>query len=132
MASDSAGKQTEKNHTFAQSLRHAWAGVCQVLKQERNMRFHLVAAVLAVICGWWLHISTVEWLWLALAIFTVISAEFTNTVVEALVDLIVRHHFDLNAKHAKDVAAGGGVVCRLLCRGGWPLNLCPHLLKLLN
>ena len=52
MASDSAGKQTEKNHTFAQSLRHAWAGVCQVLKQERNMRFHLVAAVLAVICGW--------------------------------------------------------------------------------
>lgn len=132
MASDSAGKQTEKNHTFAQSLRHAWAGVCQVVKQERNMRFHLVAAVLAVICGWLLHISTVEGLWLALAIFTVISAEFTNTVVEALVDLIVRHHFDLNAKHAKDVAAGA-----VLCAASFAvvvglLIFVPHLLKLLN
>ncbi|WP_423241714.1 diacylglycerol kinase family protein [Limosilactobacillus fermentum] len=68
----------------------------------------------------------------ALAIFTVISAEFTNTVVEALVDLIVRHHFDLNAKHAKDVAAGA-----VLCAASFAvvvglLIFVPHLLKLLN
>ena len=85
MASDSAGKQTEKNHTFAQSLRHAWAGVCQVLKQERNMRFHLVAAVLAVICGWWLPISTVEWLWLALAAGAVLCAASFAVVVGLLI-----------------------------------------------
>ena len=56
----------------------------------------------------------------------------TNTVVEALVDLIVRHHFDLNAKHAKDVAAGA-----VLCAASFAvvvglLIFVPHLLKLLN
>ena len=55
-----------------------------------------------------------------------------NTVVEALVDLIVRHHFDLNAKHAKDVAAGA-----VLCAASFAvvvglLIFVPHLLKLLN
>ena len=53
-------------------------------------------------------------------------------MVEALVDLIVRHHFDLNAKHAKDVAAGA-----VLCAASFAvvvglLIFVPHLLKLLN
>jgi undecaprenol kinase len=129
---DSAGKQTEKNRHFGQSLHHAWGGVVHVVKQERNMRFHLLAAVGAILLGWLLKVSTLEWLWLALAIFTVISAEFTNTVVEALVDLIVHHHYDLGAKYAKDAAAGAVLCAAVFAVVVGLLIFLPRLMKLMQ
>ena len=96
------------------------------------MRFHLLAAVGAILLGWLLKVSTLEWLWLALAIFTVISAEFTNTVVEALVDLIVHHHYDLGAKYAKDVAAGAVLCAAVFAVVVGLLIFLPRLMKLMQ
>lgn len=107
MSTGSPGKQTEKNHHFRQALRHSWAGACWVIQAERNMRLHLLAAGLALVCGLWLGLTRQEWLWIVLAIFSVWGAEFANTVVESLVDLVVAHQYEIDAKRAKDVAAGG-------------------------
>ena len=46
-------------------------------------------------------------MWILLAIFLVFSAEFLNTVTEAVTDLLSEHHYDRYVKRAKDVAAGG-------------------------
>lgn len=99
-------KQTEKNRHFTQAFRHAIAGVWTVVADERNMRYHLVAAVVAVVAGWYYAISELEWLMVVLAIFFVVASEFANTIAESLADLIVGDRYDPLVKKVKDVAAG--------------------------
>lgn len=99
--------QVDKNHHLLQAMGHAYDGIITMLKEERNMRFHVLAAILVVLAGWYLQISTNDWLWILLVIFLVFAAEFLNTVTEAVTDLLVHHHYDISVKKAKDVAAGG-------------------------
>ena len=58
---------------------------------------------IAAIC---FHLRAWEWLWILLSIFLVVTGEMINTIVEALVDLTVGHHYHPLAKLAKDMAAG--------------------------
>lgn len=103
-------KQLNKNKSFWQSLMHALTGVYSLVVSERNFRKHLVLAIIAILLGLWLDLNLNEWLWVILAIFVVVVAEVLNTVVEAMVDLIVGRHFEVAAKKAKDVAAGGVLI----------------------
>jgi len=107
MASSDKNKQTGKNRAFVQSLGHAWDGLRALFHYERNFRKHLLVGSLAVIAGAILRLSLNEWLWLVLAIFLVLIAETLNTIVEAVVDLVVGTTYHDLAKRAKDVAAGG-------------------------
>lgn len=106
-------KQTVKNTHLIQAMKHAMAGVWTVVRNERNMRYHLVASLFAIGFGWYFRISELEWLMIALAIFFVIASEFANTIAESLVDLIVQHHYDPLAKRVKDVAAGSVLLAAL-------------------
>lgn len=107
MALNDKSKQTGKNRAFRQSLGHAWDGLRALFRYERNFRKHLVVGTLAVIAGAILRLTLNEWLWLVLAIFLVLIAETLNTIVEAVVDLIVGETYHDLAKRAKDIAAGG-------------------------
>lgn len=107
MASSDKNKQTGKNRAFVQSLGHAWDGLRALFHYERNFRKHLLVGSLAVIAGAILRLTLNEWLWLVLAIFLVLIAETLNTIVEAVVDLVVGTTYHDLAKRAKDVAAGG-------------------------
>ncbi|SUP61324.1 Undecaprenol kinase [Weissella viridescens] len=71
------------------------------------MRFHLVAAILVLCLGIYLGIGRSDWIWITIAVSMVIMSEFVNTMVEAIVDLIVGERYEPLAKVAKDVAAGG-------------------------
>ncbi len=106
-------RQTTKNHNLGQSMRHAVAGLVEVVRLERNMRWHLLAGLLVLGCGWWLHLDRGDWLWLVLAIFMVIQSELANTVVENVVDLLTAHHYAVAAKYAKDLAAAAVLVAAL-------------------
>ncbi|WP_341778355.1 diacylglycerol kinase family protein [Levilactobacillus sp. HBUAS70063] len=107
MASSDKHQQTSKNRAFVQSLGHAWDGLRALFHYERNFRKHLAVGSLAVIAGVILRLTLNEWLWLVLAIFLVLIAETLNTIVEAVVDLVVGTTYHDLAKRAKDVAAGG-------------------------
>ncbi|QBP17983.1 diacylglycerol kinase family protein [Acetilactobacillus jinshanensis] len=98
--------QITKNKNFCQSLGHAWDGIIDLFKEERNFRFHTCAAMTVVVIGLILHVSLEDWSWLLVAIFAVLVMEGVNTVVENMVDLEVGHHYNLRAKHIKDIAAG--------------------------
>jgi len=100
-------KQTTKNKNFIQSFIHAMQGIFSLVTTERNFRKHLLFGMLAVILGFILNLNLGQWLWIILAIFSVISSEALNTIVESVVDLIVGPKYDDLAKKAKDVAAGG-------------------------
>ncbi len=90
----SNGSPAHKNKHFSQSLRHALHGVGSALKRERNLRFDLFASVVVIIAGFWLQVTRRDWLWLVLAMISVIAAELANSVVEALVRLQVGPDFD--------------------------------------
>lgn len=70
------------------------------------MKKHAVSAVLAVIAGFVFKVSVIEWLFLLLSIFLVITFEIVNSAIENVVDLASDYHFSMLAKNAKDMAAG--------------------------
>ena len=99
-------KQTEKNSNFLTSLKHALHGILTVIQEERNMKAHLCIAFLAIIISFFSKLSALEWC-ILLCIFIVFLMEILNTVVENLVDLLVKKEYHIEAKKAKDIAAGG-------------------------
>lgn len=94
------------------SFRNAAAGIADVCRSERHMRFHLLATVLAGIAGWRLGVSRTDWLWLLAAVSTVWIAETVNSAVERMVDLVSPEFHPL-AGAAKDMAAGAVLIAAL-------------------
>lgn len=111
------------NANRVDSFRHAVEGWWYVLRTQRNAWIHAVATVLVVAVAAWLDVTLVGWGLLILAIGMVWTAEFINTAVEAVVDLISPGYHPL-AKISKDVmaaavllAAGSAVLIGLLVLG---------------
>jgi diacylglycerol kinase len=94
-----------KRRSLGESFAAAMDGVGQVLRTERNMKIHLLAATLAVLAGWFCKISRVEWGILVLTIFLVLVTETINTAIEKSIDLITPAYHPL-AGLAKNMAAG--------------------------
>ncbi|HEM6116187.1 diacylglycerol kinase family protein [Streptococcus pluranimalium] len=99
-----------KNRTLTASMEFAITGVVNAYKEERNMRKHMISALLAIIAGLIFQLSALEWLFLLLSIFLVISFEIINSAIENVVDLASDYHFSMLAKNAKDMAAGAVLV----------------------
>lgn len=105
-----AGRQAAISTSgFWRSFSFAGQGVWHVVRTQRNMRVHLLAASAAIAAGLVLRISAVDWACVLSAIGLVLTAEALNTVVEALVDLCTDEFHPL-AKIAKDTAAGAVLI----------------------
>lgn len=94
-----------KNKNFLQSFSHALEGIAHTIKNERNMRFHILASILVIIAGILFRLSFTEFAVLFFAIGLVIASEMANTMVERIIDILYKS-YDENAKIIKDVAAG--------------------------
>jgi undecaprenol kinase len=103
-------KKTGRAATLLESFYHAFHGIYLGLKEERNLRIHMCAAIVVTGMGIWLKLDTVAWLSICLAMGLVITAEFLNTALEHLVDLSSRGQYHLSARYAKDTAAAA-VLC---------------------
>lgn len=90
------------------SFGHAIGGVSRVVK-ERNMRIHIVVAVVVIACGFLLKLSALEWIAIALASGGVFASETFNTAIEMLSDRVC-DSYDANIKLVKDVAAAAVVI----------------------
>ncbi|MDO5078147.1 diacylglycerol kinase family protein [Streptococcus minor] len=107
---DNNSQKKWKNRDLVASMEFAITGVLTAFKEERNMRKHLMSAILALLAGLIFQISATEWLFLLLAIFLVIVLEIINSAIENVVDLASGYHFSMLAKNAKDMAAGAVLV----------------------
>jgi len=92
-------------HKVIDSFNAAIAGVVYVLKTQRNIRIHYVAAGLVLILSIILKLTVHDLLFLLSAIVLVLVLEMINTAIEATIDLIAETYHPL-ARAAKDVAAG--------------------------
>jgi diacylglycerol kinase (ATP) len=91
---------------------HAWNGLLHTVLYQRNMRMHIVAAVLVGLVGSGIPLGLAEKVTLIFCVLLVFFAEILNTALEHLVDLAVQE-FDEKARVAKDAAAAGVLVLAL-------------------
>jgi diacylglycerol kinase len=99
------------NSSFAswvKSFGFAFNGL-RLVWNERNFRFHLIAAVGVCILGFLLDVSNSEWLILAITIGWVLSMEALNTALEHLADAVTEAPHP-TIKKAKDVAAAAVLI----------------------
>ena len=101
---------------FFAGFRYAASGLCRCIRWERNFRFHLVAAGLALFLGWAYGLGRGQTAVLWLAIGLVLALEALNTAVEAAVDLCCPGRNPL-AKAAKDAAAAAVLLAALASVG---------------
>lgn len=125
-------KQTDKNHTFFQSFRHALEGLRTTLADEKNFKHHFVIATFVLLLGFLFGVSKLDWLWLIVVIFLVLIAELWNTAVEYLIDLLVAKHYDPLAKKVKDVSAAIVLVAAFLAAIVGVIIFMPYILNFLN
>ena len=91
------------------SFKYAFNGIFTSFKTEKNMKIHLIIAILVVVLGFVLKISKIEWIICTVVISIVISAELFNTAIETVVDMITIEKNE-KAKIAKDVSAGAVLI----------------------
>jgi undecaprenol kinase/diacylglycerol kinase (ATP) len=96
-----------RRHTI--SFKNAFAGIGLAFKTQPNFRVHCLLAIIAIIAGIWLELSTLEWALIVFTIIWVLLTEMINTAIESMVDLITTEYRQ-EAKIAKDVAAGSVVL----------------------
>ncbi|OGE29601.1 hypothetical protein A2772_02250 [Candidatus Daviesbacteria bacterium RIFCSPHIGHO2_01_FULL_38_8b] len=91
------------------SFKYAFEGIVSALKQEPNLKFHFLAALLVIIISFLLNISKSDWIIIIFLIGFVISVELTNTAIEAVVDHVIQTNHP-GAKLAKDISAGAVLI----------------------
>lgn len=98
-----------KNKTFFSATRNALNGIIHAFKTEKNLRIDYLIGTLVLITSLFFDFSKTELICLFITIGFVIFAEMINSTVEYIVNLITTE-YNLNAKAAKDIAAGGVLI----------------------
>ncbi len=98
---------------FFKGFIYALRGIVTALKSERNLRFHIFAAISVTIAGFVFDISQIDWMMQTIAIGLVITAELMNTAIEYLTDLVSPEKNDIAGK-VKDIAAGAVLISAIV------------------
>jgi diacylglycerol kinase len=94
---------------YINSFIYAMSGISYAFRSQFNMRFHILAASIVLICSAIFHLSPAEWCIIMLCIASVIASELINTSLELNVD-ISSPEYNERAGHAKDLAAAAVLV----------------------
>lgn len=92
-----------------ESFNNAITGIIDTVRTERNMKIHLIVALIVLISSFFFDITKYEFLILAVTITMVIAAELINTSIEAAIDMTTNYYHPL-AKIAKNAAAGAVLI----------------------
>ncbi len=94
------------------SFNYAFEGIIHVLRTQRNLRIHFLAAVLVFGAAIAVGVTRLQLIALLFAIAFVLVAEMLNTAIEGVIDVSTTS-FDPNAKLAKDIAAGAVLIASI-------------------
>ncbi len=115
--------------TFIESVGFAIEGIKVAIRYNRNIRIHIVIAVLVVISTFIFGLNQFEKAIICMIILLVISAEMINTAIEEVVDLVTKDYRE-EAKYAKDVSAGMVLIVAAGSIAVGFLVFTPHVLKM--
>ena len=98
-------KRTDRSSNLIESFDYALKGLIYAIKTERNMRIHVISAILVLLVSLFLRLSRMELAVLILVIALVLVTEILNTASELLVNMVTEKHHPI-AKIIKDLSAG--------------------------
>lgn len=99
----------KKRKKLRNSFKYAFEGVHRELKEEQNLKIHILIMILVIIAGFTLKLSPMEWIICIILFGFVIALELVNTAIELTVDLAMPE-IHPKAKAAKDIAAAAVLV----------------------
>ena len=100
---------SRRSPTILDSFNYASEGIIHVLRTQRNLRIHFLAAVIVLVVAVVVSVSKLELIALLLAIAFVFITEMINSAIEQAID-VATTSFDPLAKLAKDIAAGAVLI----------------------
>jgi diacylglycerol kinase (ATP) len=99
----------QKDNSFfsgrLKSVSFAVKGAIKLITTEHSIMVQFFIGIFISIVGFFMHISTTEWLFQTLAIGLVMSVEGINTAVEKIADFIHPNYHE-RIGFIKDIAAG--------------------------
>lgn len=101
---------------FLKSLKYALRGILYCINNERNMRFHTVAAFFSIVMSPFFDLTRGEFGLLLLTCGVVMGAELFNTVAEDLCDALIEG-FSQSVRAVKDLASGAVLVTAIFAAG---------------
>lgn len=112
---------------FLNGFKHAWRGICYLLKTERNARFHLGMTLLVGLFAVVLKVNRVEAALLFFAVVLVFAIEIINTAIENALDhLHPSQHFKIGI--IKDALAGAVLISSIIAAVVGLLIFVPYIL----
>ncbi len=90
---------------FLKSMGYALNGLFYALKTERNVQIWLGVMLATFGIAFWLEVSQIEFILIALWMCGIGTSEYLNTAIEKLSDRVTTEH-DEQIKNVKDVSAG--------------------------
>lgn len=101
------------HQTLYKAFGHALKGMTNFFRNDRNGRIHFFTAIVVVITGIVLKLSTMEWCVILLCVAGVIGFEMLNHALEKLCDAV---HPEIHPliKITKDVAAAAVLWCAVI------------------
>jgi diacylglycerol kinase (ATP) len=94
------------------SFNYAIEGIIHTVRTQRNMRIHMIAALVVLTACFFYDLSRIELLIIIISICMVLMAELMNTAIEFTIDLTANYYHPL-AKQAKNAAAGGVLIAAI-------------------
>jgi diacylglycerol kinase len=91
----------------------AFNGLKDCILHEKNFRIQYILALLVVIAGIFLSLSSTEWMIILLSFAVVLSFEIINSAIEKLCDL-VSPDFSLTIKKVKDMSASAVLLSAII------------------
>jgi len=95
---------TLRSVSVLRSFGFALEGVSYLIRTQRSAQIEIAIGAVVIAVAAWLHITTLEWAVLVLAMALVLALEALNTAIELAVTLASPERHPL-AKAAKDVSA---------------------------
>ena len=95
-----------KTQGFSKTFKNARKGLRIVLKSERNIRIHFMAATIIILFALALGLSALKICMLLFAISFVIVSEMLNSAIEFALDAVFHNKFSTLVGMAKDISAG--------------------------
>jgi diacylglycerol kinase len=96
-----------------QSFGYAFQGLGTLFRETPNAQIQLIAAIVAVMLGFLLHISSEEWLAVIIIIGLVLALEAINSSLETLADYACNKEIHPLIRKVKDLAAAGVLLAAL-------------------
>lgn len=114
---------------LVRSFKYAFEGIWYAVKNERNMRIHVIALMVMCICGWYFEISASEWIAQVILYGLVIGGEMFNTAIERISDGLYPQRCR-EAKIIKDVSSGAVLILSIAAFAVGLIIYVPKLISL--